>query len=209
MKKEKERAKRVKEPAAAGRAPTAERDGGDEARAAKRARKEARRRERALEEAQDDDAGMGGTAVAAAEEEAPGGAADGALEEWDEGDGDGAGSAALAQLGWRGRRAFWKDVAAEVNAQLSDVRGPRPRPQIKEKVYTIALSRKGSKVDSATRGKVGRPRYLLLTTCRFLLTTHHSPLATHHSPRHTRWAGRVPSPRRSLIGSSICATGRS
>ena len=55
------------------------------------------------------------------------------------------------------RRTFWKDVAAEVNTQLSDVRGPRPRPQIKEKVYTIALSRKGTAGDSATRGKLGRP----------------------------------------------------
>ena len=48
-------------------------------------------------------------------------------------------------------------MAAEVNAQLCDVRGPRPRPQIKEKVYTLALSRKGTKEDSATRGKLGRP----------------------------------------------------
>ena len=44
-----------------------------------------------------------------------------------------------------------------MNAQLCDVRGPRPRPQIKEKVYTLALSRKGTKEDSATRGKLGRP----------------------------------------------------
>ena len=148
------------------------------------------------------------------EEEAPDGAAggtsDGALEELDEGDDDGAGAAALAQLGWRGRRAFWKEVAAEVNAQLSDVRGPRPRPQIKEKVYTMALSRKGTKEDSATRGKVGRPRYLHLprTTCYSLLATHYLLLTTHYLLLTTRWAGRARSQRRSLIGSSTCVTVR-
>ena len=237
-KKEKKERKRLKEAeaAAARKAPTAERDGGEEARAAKRARKEARHRQRALEGAQDDAAGTGGTAEEEMfgprseaeeedeeddedeeeeeDEEAPDGAAgvasDGALEELDEGDDDGAGAAALAQLGWRGRRAFWKEVAAEVNAQLSDVRGPRPRPQIKEKVYTMALSRKGTKEDSATRGKVGRPRYLHLprTTCYSLLATRYLLLTTHYLLLTTRWAGRARSQRRSLIGSSTCVTVR-
>ena len=96
-------------------------------------------------------------------------------------------------------------MAAEVNAQLSDVRGPRPRPQIKEKVYTIALSRKGSrgpnpnpnpnpnqvytialsrkgtKEDSATRGKVGRPCCLPRTTCYLPPATYASLLTAYCS----------------------------
>ena len=83
-------------------------------------------------------------------------------------------------------------MAAEVNAQLSDVRGPRPRPQIKEKVYTIALSRKGTKEDSATRGKVGRPCCLPRATCYLPPATYASLLTAHCSRLNTQYSILTP-----------------
>ena len=51
----------------------------------------------------------------------------------------------------RTRMLFWKEVALEVNQQLASMRGPRPRDQIREKVYASVL-----RAQKLTKGGEGK-----------------------------------------------------
>ena len=51
----------------------------------------------------------------------------------------------------RTRTRFWKEVALEVNQQLASMRGPRPRDQIREKVYASVL-----RAQKLNKGGVGK-----------------------------------------------------